>query len=129
MCGILAIYCKNSELSLATIWKMYENLKKRGPDCSTLILRNEYILGFHRLKIIDLSVRSNQPFFINNIVLLCNGEIFNHKKLQEKYQLECQTGSDCECILHLYTKLGIENTVSCLDGDFAFVLLDFNKRV
>jgi asparagine synthase (glutamine-hydrolysing) len=36
------------------------------------------------------------------------------------------TGSDCEVILHLYKRYGIERTVQLLDGVFAFVLLDYN---
>ena len=35
-----------------------------------------------------------------------------------------QTGSDCEVIIHLYIKYGIEHTLNILDGVFAFVLLD-----
>ena len=34
------------------------------------------------------------------------------------------TGSDCEVIIHLYLKYGIEQTLSMLDGEYAFVLYD-----
>jgi asparagine synthase (glutamine-hydrolysing) len=35
-----------------------------------------------------------------------------------------QTNSDCEIIIHLYKKYGIEHTLQMLDGVFSFVLLD-----
>ena len=38
-----------------------------------------------------------------------------------------KTNSDCEVIIHLYRKFGIENTVQMLDGVFAFMLYD-NKN-
>ena len=34
------------------------------------------------------------------------------------------TGSDCEVIIHLYLKYGIEQTLLMLDGVYAFVLYD-----
>ena len=34
------------------------------------------------------------------------------------------TGSDCEVIIHLYIKYGIEQTLIMLDGVFSFILYD-----
>jgi asparagine synthase (glutamine-hydrolysing) len=34
------------------------------------------------------------------------------------------TGSDCEVIIHLYLKYGIEQTLTMLDGVFSFILFD-----
>ncbi len=38
------------------------------------------------------------------------------------------TDSDCEVIIHLYLKYGIEQTLVMLDGEFAFVLYDRNQN-
>ena len=38
--------------------------------------------------------------------------------------LKVKSNSDCEPILHLYLKFGIQKTVDMLDGVFAFALLD-----
>ena len=39
-------------------------------------------LGFHRLAINGVGdEQSNQPFFIDGIYLVCNGEIYNHKQI------------------------------------------------
>ena len=37
------------------------------------------------------------------------------------------TNSDCEIILHLYEKYGIDETMHLLDGVFAFVLVDMRE--
>ena len=38
------------------------------------------------------------------------------------------SGSDCEIIIHLYLKYGIEQTLRMLDGVYSFVLLDIDKE-
>jgi asparagine synthase (glutamine-hydrolysing) len=38
--------------------------------------------------------------------------------------IDPKTGSDCEVIIHLYLKYGIEQTLTMLDGVFAFILYD-----
>jgi len=58
---------------------------------------------------------------------MCNGEIFNYLDLQKKYNLTLTSKSDCEVILRLYEKniLNVEE----FNGDFAFVIYDFKKRL
>jgi asparagine synthase (glutamine-hydrolysing) len=41
---------------------------------------------------------------------------------------DIKTKSDCEIILHLYIKMGIEKLVNMLDGEFAFIIIDTNKK-
>jgi asparagine synthase (glutamine-hydrolysing) len=99
--------------------------KSRGPESSTLTyLYNKIILGFHRLAINGLNAISNQPLIFNDIVLICNGEIYNYQQLYKLMNVQPRTGSDCEVIIHLYEKYGIEQTLQMLDGVFAFILLD-----
>ena len=38
------------------------------------------------------------------------------------------TKSDCEVIIHLYKKYGMEQTLQMLDGVFAFVLIDHKEN-
>ena len=84
----------------------YTNLlTHRGPD-NSLIYKNEHVtMCFDRLMINDLSENGNQPFEINNCVLICNGEIFNHESLQYKYGFKTISQSDCEIIIHMYLYL------------------------
>ena len=46
----------------------------------------------------DLSAKGNQPFYNQDCILVCNGEIYNYpelkKKLETKYTFK--SGSDCE---------------------------------
>ena len=71
MCGIFAIL--NNNASLQTIEEGFQNGKNRGPEFSKLDYSfTGMILGFHRLAINGLNEKSNQPFIIDNIVLICN---------------------------------------------------------
>ena len=127
MCGIFALLNNDNELSSADIeTAFYEgNSRKRGPDHSSLSKPNmKMVLGFHRLAINGLNAESNQPITIDNISLICNGEIYNYHELYTAMDIEPTTQSDCEVIIHLYKKYGIEQTLQMLDGVFAFVLSD-----
>jgi asparagine synthase (glutamine-hydrolysing) len=127
MCGIFALLNNNGEFSSKEIERaFYEgNSKKRGPDHSSISKpNNKVVLGFHRLAINGLNPESNQPIVIDNISLICNGEIYNYRELYALMGAEPETQSDCEVIIHLYKKYGIEQTLQMLDGVFAFVLTD-----
>ena len=64
------------------------------------------------------------------LILCVNGEIYNHQELRERLKgdYEFQTGSDCEVILALYKKKGID-FIEDLNGIFAFALYDEEKEV
>lgn len=124
MCGIFSLLQNGVELSYKYIDTEFQKGKGRGPENSKLEMRENIVFGFHRLAINGLNDESNQPIIINNITLICNGEIYNYKKLYEDLGIEPYTQSDCEIILHLYSKYGIEQTLNMLDGVFAFVLYD-----
>jgi asparagine synthase (glutamine-hydrolysing) len=74
-----------------------------------------------------------QPLYLDDLVLICNGEIFNHKELEKAYSLEMNTGSDCEIILHLYNLFGrteeaLVRLLNVLRGEFAFVLYNMTAK-
>jgi len=124
MCGIFALL-NDSGLSYDAIVKEFMKGKNRGPEFSKLdVSYMKMILGFHRLAINGLNNESNQPLVFNDIILICNGEIYNYKRLYEYMGVKPTTDSDCEVIIHLYLKYGIEQTLTMLDGVFAFVLYD-----
>ena len=128
MCGIFTIINNNEDnnINYNNIRQEFNKGKHRGPEFSTLNKYNNVFMGFHRLAINGLNVESNQPFVIDNIILICNGEIYNYKTLALFNFITLTTQSDCEIIIHLYKKYGIEYTLSILDGVFAFVLYDQN---
>jgi len=127
MCGIFSYLGKKySDIELI------ENAGKivhRGPD-STVNKRinTNLFFTFHRLAINGLNSESNQPFEINGIHLICNGEIFNFKDLITQHGISdrYKSNSDCEIIVHLYLLYGIDETCKLLDGEFAFILYDSN---
>ena len=96
----------------------------RGPDKSKKVDFDNKIFVFNRLAINDLSDNGMQPFILDNIYLICNGEIYNHINLKKEYNITTKSYSDCEVILYLYKLFGIEKTCLLLDGVFAFVLYD-----
>lgn len=130
MCGIFALLNNHNHIPQSIIQPCFENSKGRGPEFSTLSHCAVNIqLGFHRLAINGLNDEANQPIHINNILLICNGEIYNYIELYETLKVSPTTDSDCEVIIHMYLKYGIEHTLRMLDGVFSFVLIDnrFNE--
>ncbi len=130
MCGIFA-YIGDS-LDWSNLEKESNKIKYRGPDNSNMKHVGENVLfSFHRLAIMGVSKKGDQPLFHpeeKDISIICNGEIYNYKKLGEKFGFKLESGSDCEIILHLYRKFGIRKTIEYLDGVFMLVLFDKKKN-
>jgi asparagine synthase (glutamine-hydrolysing) len=123
MCGIFCIL--NGEKKNEQYYKKQFNKGvSRGPEDSKFVSFHNVFFGFHRLAINGIDFISNQPLNIKNIVLICNGEIYNHEYLFELMNLTPFTNSDCEVIIHLYLKYGIKQTLQMLDGVYSFVLYD-----
>lgn len=124
MCGIFALL-NHVNQDPQKIQAQFEKGRNRGPEYSVLTpVQDNAIFGFHRLAINGLNPESNQPLENNKIKLICNGEIYNYKQLYDQMYVNPKTQSDCEVILWLYEKYGIEQCLQMLDGVFAFVLLD-----
>ena len=140
MCGIFAYITSEKDIDRYTniynesfINKQFEKGKQRGPESSVLKrIETENLnifLGFHRLAINGLDSGSNQPMFIDGIYLICNGEIYNYRSLFSKLFIKASTNSDCEIIIHVYKRYGIDYLFELLDGVFSFVLYDTNKNL
>jgi len=132
MCGIFALLNNiNSEnknvLEVDYVENEFMKAKGRGPENSVFDkYDNNVLLGFHRLAINGINSVSNQPIVKDNVIVICNGEIYNYKDLYKQINITPNTDSDCEIIIHLYEKYGIHQTMQMLDGVFAFVLIDYN---
>lgn len=132
MCGVFAYLGEPKSKNFLLMG--FNKLSGRGPDKSKLeIVKSDkdscLIYGFHRLAINDFSPLGDQPMCQGSNTLICNGEIFNYQQLISENNFEYQSGSDCEIILHMYKKYGIEETVSKLDAEFAFILYDGEKDI
>jgi asparagine synthase (glutamine-hydrolysing) len=128
MCGIFAAV--DSKLSIETLEDWSSKVAHRGPDNEQFKVINDRIsFGFHRLRINGVNSQSDQPMHLDGIYLIANAEVFNHKELEEKYDFDVKTKSDCEVILHMYKRLGFEQTIKELDAEFAIVLYDSHKDI
>ncbi|MBB4821358.1 asparagine synthase (glutamine-hydrolyzing) [Pseudomonas alcaligenes] len=106
-------------------------IQHRGPDDQGIFSAPGLALGNQRLSIIDLA-GGHQPFVSDDgqIVVVQNGEIFNHVELavdlaQTGYP--CRTHSDTEVLLRLYEREGI-SFVSKLNGMFAIAIYDAREQ-
>ena len=82
MCGFLALYGKN----LPDSYKLRNSLEimsHRGPDNTKIYTSNNLWFGFNRLKIIDISDKSNMPLKYGPLTLMLNGQIFNYLEIKK----------------------------------------------
>jgi asparagine synthase (glutamine-hydrolysing) len=129
MCGIFFSNCLSE-------YESFYTLKHRGPDISVYTQEDSYgssfTFGFHRLAIIDTKTDITQPFFYKDLVVLCNGEIYNWKELYNEYHLSRTDTLPTDCgiipLLYEYFKKDFKKMVSSLEGEFAIVLYDKTTR-
>ena len=125
MCGIIAIYGDNASHWVQCLETGLDVLSHRGPDDQGTYVGSNIVLGQTRLSIIDVA-GGRQPIFAEDgqKCVICNGEIYNYLFLKDGLsQHRFRTDSDTEVLLHLFEDEGVES-VSRLDGMFAFVLYD-----
>jgi len=127
MCGI-AGYIGKKVIDDGILKDTLIKMRHRGPDDQNsrkFTLGDNHVYLLHsRLSIIDLYNRSNQPFSINDYVIVFNGEIYNYIELKEqllKKNIEFQTSSDTEVLLQYYIQYG-EECVNYFEGMWAFAI-------
>lgn len=130
MCGV-AGFVGNSSQGTDGIREIVAAMAYRGPDDSGFYEGEGVCLGMCRLSIVDTAA-GGQPLSNedNTIVVVCNGEIYNHQKLREGLKAKghrFRAGSDCETIVHLYEEKG-DDCLHDLQGMFAFLLWDGRRK-
>lgn len=132
MCGIFGYFSRaGNTIDGERLRRMGEAIRHRGPDETGLFAETGVALGNQRLSIIDVA-GGHQPFVSDDgdVVLVQNGEIFNHVELAQELRgtpYACRTHSDTEVLLRLYERHGID-FVSKLNGMFAIAIYDRRKR-
>ena len=110
------------------ILNMCGSISHRGPDNLDYWEDDNIILGHNRLAIQDLSINGNQPFSSNcgRYIIVFNGEIYNHLELRKLYlsTFDFKSSSDTETLIELISRLGIEKSISLIDGMFSFAIYD-----
>ncbi|MGB9936925.1 MAG: asparagine synthase (glutamine-hydrolyzing) [Methanobacterium sp.] len=141
MCGIAGLIGNEKSNNL---YKMLLSLKHRGPDESGVYIDGKVVyndlnnikvpegkfgMGHNLLSIVGC--KGFQPLINDNLVLVCNGEIYNFRELKEMFSDNFNSDSDCEIILSLIKRFykdslyeAVEKTIEYLDGDYAFAVYD-----
>ncbi|MBN9412883.1 MAG: asparagine synthase (glutamine-hydrolyzing) [Candidatus Paracaedimonas acanthamoebae] len=139
MCGIAGFLdfsrATSSDLMKKQISQMTASLSHRGPDDEGIWNEVEQgiALGMRRLAVQDLSPAGHQPMISKDgrYVIVYNGEIYNAPELRqllEKEGFNFRGHSDTEVILEACARWGIVDTVSRLNGMFAFGLWDQKEK-
>ena len=129
MCGIAGIVSDKS-VDLGAVLKA---LGHRGPDASgskeVTAAGKKIRFGHTRLSILDLSPAGAQPMASadGRWLITFNGEIYNHLDLREDIKSPFRGHSDTETLVECLSRDGIEETLSKLNGMFAFAALDITR--
>lgn len=132
MCGVSGFIGKTDENidRKAVLKEMMDKIEHRGPDQEGMFVDDKVALGFRRLSIIDLD-HGMQPMFneTQDIVIVFNGEIYNHLELREDLKAKghvFSNNADTESLIHGYEEYGID-LLKKVRGMFAFVIYDMKK--
>jgi len=131
MCGIVCAFDvkESTEVLRPQLLEMSKKIRHRGPDWSGIYADDKAILAHERLAIVD-PASGKQPLFSpdKKLVLAANGEIYNHRELRKQFAgtYDFQTESDCEVILALYQKKGVD-FLDEMNGIFGFAIYDSEK--
>lgn len=131
MCGIAGAIDTIAKRAAARVGKLNDMQQHRGPDHAVVARAGPITLGNTRLAIQDPSPAGNQPFVSADGRFHCvfNGEIYNHRRLINRYQLHVKAACDGEVIPQLWAKLG-PSSLGELRGMFAIALVDtLEKRL
>ena len=107
----------------------FDRTKSRGPDDTRIEKAGTGLLCFHRLAIMGLHDSGMQPFSRGRNKVVCNGELYGWRKQKRALEAEgwvFSSDSDCELLLPLYEKYGLD-MFRRLDAEFAMILYDGEK--
>jgi asparagine synthase (glutamine-hydrolysing) len=147
MCGIAGfVNLDGAPADAGIVAAMMRTISHRGPDDQGLALmslrRGEIAadgagadtgIGFHRLKILDLSEQGHQPMMnpSGTIVLAFNGEIYNAFDFTAELEaagFRFRSRTDTEVLLYLYERYGLDGMLDRLNGMFAIVVVDLRSH-
>ncbi len=133
MCGILGYSHLSKRLPPGVLEGALEALSHRGPDCQGPFVSEHMSLGAARLRILDME-SGDQPLYSpdRNVVIVFNGEIFNHQEIRRELQREgvqFDTNCDTEVVLKAFLRWDTQSFLR-LRGMFAVaVWVESEKRL
>lgn len=138
MCGFLFVARKAAPVSEESFKAAFESMKHRGPDRSRIssgvvnLPESDqappvhWMAGHHRLAILDLDPRSDQPFDRDGNVLAYNGEVYNFRDVRKSHRFSgtnFETEGDTEVLFQGLRNFGLD-ILDHINGMFAFTYLD-----
>ena len=129
MCGLCGeVRFDGGPADVASIARMMQTLEPRGPDAAGAIVQTNAALGHRRLKIIDLSDRSQQPMIDPDLGLTVsfNGCIYHYRELRQELQTlgyRFFSDGDTEVLLKAWHAWGQE-APKRFNGMFAFAIVE-----
>jgi asparagine synthase (glutamine-hydrolysing) len=126
MCGIAGVIHSSASKHTPA---MVDAMRHRGPDGRNIWRGQGVSLGVQRLAIMD-HAGGQQPLIDDDLVLVANGEIYNHVTLREKLEAggaRFKTQCDVEVIIHAYRRWNVD-MLDHLQGQFAIGLWDNRRR-
>ena len=124
MCGIVG-FIKTEQSKEINIKQMLSSIQHRGPDEQNYYEDQKVVLGHTRLSIVDIK-DGHQPYEFKDLVIVFNGEIYNHKAIRQELKNNdyvFDTNSDTEVLLKAYHFYG-NSFIDKLNGMYAFVIYD-----
>ena len=127
MCSIMGFTSHSYSEEEIKVW--FDRTKSRGPDMSRIEEAGPGVLCFHRLAIMGLHEEGMQPFHLDGDMCVCNGELYLFRPLKAELAKEYTfiSDSDCEIILPLYRKYGLD-MLKMLDAEFAMIIYDSRRN-
>jgi asparagine synthase (glutamine-hydrolysing) len=138
VCGFFQVFQRGVPIDRRRFDEAFALIRHRGPDFSATVAHAPIRLdgahcpeihcvsGHHRLSILDLDARSNQPFQRERATLLFNGEIYNYRDVRRSPTLASRnftTSGDTETLFEGLCAVGEEILNAC-NGMWAFSFLD-----
>ena len=129
MCGIAGVFGRADP---ATVTRMLDTLRHRGPDDGHVVSGDQFTLGVRRLSIVDVE-GGRQPLTNEDgtVVAAQNGEIYNFPELRPallKAGHHLLTHTDTEVLPHLWEEYG-DRLPEHIQGMFAVAVWDSRQRV
>ena len=112
MCGVFSLVNFNKSTDPTIVDKIYQDIKRRGPDDANLFIFHNLVIGHARLSLVGLGDNGKQPMIdpSSNYVLSFNGEIYNFPLLRSElmfYGYKFRGHSDTEVLICLWHCFGL----------------------
>ena len=131
MCGIAGLVAKRflSDERFADFVQSSKIMRHRGPNNSGVFRQENLVLIHHRLSILDLDARSNQPFSSasGRHTMVYNGEVYNFREIARQLTFAPRTSSDTEVVIESFERNG-RTAVKDWNGIFAAAIFDSQNQ-